>query len=60
MPVSERRLNIKFIQEHLEKMQEIRDNNRTVTADKPLMLKPDIKIPDSPNAVYSSTVKSKK
>jgi len=41
-------------------MQEIRDNNRTVTADKPLMLKPDIKIPDSPNAVYSSTVKSKK
>jgi len=60
MPISERRLNIRFIKEHLEKMQEIRDSNKTVTADKPLMLNPNIDILNSSNATYSSTVKSKK
>jgi len=43
MPVNERRLNIRFINEHLEKLQEIQNERQTVTADKPLISKPDIK-----------------
>lgn len=58
MPVSERRLNIKFITEHLEKMQEIRNEQQTVTADKPLVSKPGIKTTDQ-LPTYSSTVKKR-
>ena len=43
MPVNERRLNIRFINEHLEKLQEIRNERQTVTADKPLISRHDIK-----------------
>lgn len=58
MPVSERRLNIKFINEHLEKLQEIRNEQQIVTADKPLISKPDIK-PKSEPPTYTSKVKKK-
>jgi len=58
MPVAERRLNIRFITEHLEKLQEIRDERQTVTAGKPLTSKPDIKAKtDTPT--YTSKVKKK-
>jgi len=56
MPIRERRLNIKFINEHLEKLQEIRDEQQVVTADKPLLSKPNIKSSnDTPT--YTSKVK---
>jgi len=58
MPVSERRLNIKFITEHLEKLQEIRNEQQTVTADKPLIAKPNISPRDQP-PTYSTTVKKR-
>ncbi len=58
MPISERRLNLRFINEHLEKMQEIRKEQQTVTADKPLISKPNIKSPvESPT--YVSKVKKR-
>ena len=58
MPIRERRLNIQFINEHLEKLQEIRNEKQTVTADKPLISKPNIKAPnDSPT--YTSKVKKR-
>jgi hypothetical protein len=58
MPIRERRLNIKFINEHLEKLQEIRSEQQMVTADKPLITKPNIKGPnDTPT--YTSKVKRK-
>lgn len=43
MPVTERRLNLRFIYEHLEKMQEATNQQQVVTADKPLVSKPGIK-----------------
>jgi hypothetical protein len=56
MLIRERRLNIKFINEHLEKLQEIRSEQQMVTADKPLITKPNIKAPnDTPT--YTSKVK---
>ncbi len=58
MPVAERRLNIKFITEHLEKLQEIRNERQTVTADKPLLAKPGIKSQDV-TPTYTSKVKKK-
>lgn len=58
MPVSERRLNIKFITEHLEKLQEIQNERQIVTADKPLISKPDIKTPDQ-TPTYKTTVKKR-
>lgn len=58
MPVSERRLNIKFITEHLEKLQEIQNERQIVTADKPLISKPDIKTPDQA-PTYKTTVKKR-
>ncbi len=58
MPVSERRLNIKFITEHLEKLQEIRNEQQTVTADKPLIAKPNIN-PRDQAPTYKSTVKKR-
>lgn len=58
MPVSERRLNIKFITEHLEKLKEIRDEQQVVTADKPLISKPNISPRDQP-PTYSTTVKKR-
>jgi len=60
MPINERRLNIKFINEHLKKVQEIQKDNQMVTADKPLITKPNIKSPDDSKPTYKSTVKSKK
>lgn len=58
MPIRERRLNIKFINEHLEKLQEIRNEQQLVTADKPLITKPNIKAPnDTPT--YTSKVKKR-
>ena len=60
MPVSERRLNIKFINEHLKKIQEIQNDNQMVTAEKPLITKPNIKSSEDSQPTYKSTVKSKK
>ena len=60
MPVNERRLNIKFINEHLQKIQELQDDNKTVTADKPLITKPNIKTDTDSQPTYKSTVKSKR
>lgn len=58
MPIRERRLNIQFINEHLEKLQEIKNEQQTVTADKPLISKPNIKAPnDTPT--YTSKVKKR-
>jgi len=58
MPVRERRLNIQFINEHLEKLQEIKNEQQMVTADKPLVSKPNIKAPnDTPT--YTSKVKKR-
>jgi len=59
MPISERRLNIKFITEHLEKLQEIRDQNQTVTADKPLISKPAISTQKQETPTYTSKVKKR-
>ena len=58
MPVSERRLNLRFINEHLQKLQEIREEQQTVTADKPLISKPNIK-PKEETPTYTSKVKKK-
>jgi protoheme ferro-lyase len=58
MPIRERRLNIQFINEHLEKLQEIRNEKQTVTADKPLISKPNIKAPND-NPTYTSKVKKR-
>lgn len=60
MPVNERRLNIKFINEHLQKIQEIQQENQMVTADKPLTTKPGIKTNTDSKTTYKSTVKSKR
>jgi hypothetical protein len=60
MPINERRLNIKFINEHLKKVQEIQKDNQMVTAEKPLITKPNIKSADDSKPTYKSTVKSKK
>ena len=58
MPIRERRLNIQFITEHLEKLQEIKNENQIVTADKPLISKPNLKTPnDTPT--YTSKVKKR-
>lgn len=56
MPVSERRLNIRFITEHLEKLQELQQEREVVTADKPKVAKPGIK-PKDQASTYSTTVK---
>lgn len=58
MPVAERRLNIKFITEHLEKLQELREERQMVTADKPLTSKPGIK-PKEQAPTYTSKVKKR-
>ena len=58
MPIRERRLNIQFINEHLEKMQEIRNERQSVTADKPLISKPNIKSPND-TSTYTSKVKKR-
>jgi hypothetical protein len=60
MPVNERRLNIKFINEHLEKMQEIQQDNQMITASKPMPKKPNISMPSDVKPTYTSKVKSKK
>jgi hypothetical protein len=59
MPISERRLNIKFITEHLERMQEAQDQQQKVTADKPLISKPNIQTPEQAKATYTSKVKKR-
>jgi hypothetical protein len=58
MPIRERRLNIQFINEHLEKMQEIRNDRQKVTADKPLVSKPNIKSTND-TSTYTSKVKKR-
>lgn len=58
MPVTERRLNLRFITEHLEKMQEIRNEQQVVTADKPKITKPNIK-PKTEVPTYTSKVKNR-
>lgn len=60
MPISERRLNIRFINEHLQKVQEIREQNQTITADKPLVKKPAINTTDKTQPTYTSKIKTKK
>jgi len=60
MPINERRLNIKFINEHLQKIQEIQQEKQMVTADKPLITKPNIQSASDSAPTYKSTVKSKK
>jgi len=63
MPVSERRLNINFISDHLDKVKEAREEREIITADKPMINKPPsvIKSGDKPpTPTYTSTVKSKK
>ena len=59
MPISERRLNIKFITEHLEKLQEAREQQQTVTANKPLISKPNVQTPVQAQATYTSKVKKR-
>ena len=59
MPVGERRLNIKYINEHLQKMQEIQQERQLVTADKPMISKPDIKQMDDIKPTYTSKVKKR-
>ena len=58
MPVRERRLNIQFINEHLEKLQEIRKEQQLVTANKPLLSKPNVKVPND-TTTYTSKVKKR-
>lgn len=58
MPIRERRLNIKFINEHLEKLQEIRNEQQLVTADKPMVSKPNIQSPNN-TPTYTSKVKKR-
>lgn len=62
MPVRIRRYNIKKVNEFLEAVEEKRNENQIVTADKPLVSKP--AIPTAADKqftpTYSSTVKSKK
>jgi hypothetical protein len=59
MPIGERRLNIKFINEHLQKMQEIEQERQIVTADKPMISKPDIKQANDTKQTYTSKVKKR-
>lgn len=63
MPVSERRLNLRFINDHLEKVREVREEREIVTANKPKVSKPPAVTPNGdkpPTPTYTSTVKSKK
>lgn len=63
MPVSERRLNINFISEHLEKVKEVREERETITANKPKISNPPSVTKNGdkpPTPTYTSTVKSKK
>lgn len=62
MPISERKLNIRFINEHLDKVKEAREDRETITADKPKISRPpNVKQNDTaPKPTYTSTVKSKK
>ena len=63
MPVSERRLNIRFINDHLEAVKEAREEREIVTANKPKISKPPAVINNGdkpPTPTYTSTVKSKK
>lgn len=62
MPISERKLNIRFINEHLDKVKEAREERETITADKPKISRPpSVKQNETvPKPTYTSTVKSKK
>jgi len=62
MPVRIRRYNIKKINEFLEMIEEKRNTQQTVTADKPLISKPALptSVDKQFTPTYSSTVKSKK
>ena len=58
MPISERRLNLRYITEHYEKLHEVRQERQTVTADKPMILKPATNT--NGEIGYTSKVKSRK
>lgn len=63
MPVSERRLNIRFINDHLDKVKEAREENQVITANKPKISKPPAMASQGDKSqvpTYTSTVKSKK
>ena len=62
MPVRIRRYNIKKINEFLEMVEEKRNTNQMVTADKPLISKPNIPNEQDQRSIptYTSKVKSKK
>ena len=63
MPVSERRLNIRYINDHLEKVKEAQQEREVITANKPKIQRPPaVAAQESkqPTATYTSTVKSKK
>lgn len=62
MPVSERKLNIRFINEHLDLVKEAREDREIITADKPKISRPpSVKQNEvALKPTYTSTVKSKK
>lgn len=62
MPVSERRLNIRYINEHLDKIKEAQQEREVITANKPKIQRPPSVAAqkEAPKATYTSTVKSKK
>lgn len=62
MPVRIRRYNIKKINEFLEMVEEKRNTNQMVTADKPLVSKPNIPNEQVQRSIptYTSKVKPKK
>jgi hypothetical protein len=62
MPISERRLNIRFINEHLGMVKEAREERQTVTADKPKMNRPPTVNQNQTvsKPTYTSPAKSKK
>ena len=60
MPISERRLNLKFITEYIEKIREAREERQIVTADKPLISKPPAVHQSTDKPTYTTVAKSKK
>lgn len=60
MPISERRLNIRFINEHLGQVKEAREERQIITADKPKISKPPTVNQTISKPTYTSPAKSKK
>lgn len=59
MPVSERRLNLRYIKEHLEQLQEAKEEAKTVTANKPLTHKQPTVVDSGVSSKPSYTAKMK-